>query len=47
MTFAEMRPYQDKTVVLNLADGEVTTAKISFVVDTEYEDIIVYVVSTK
>jgi hypothetical protein len=45
MTIAELRPYQDKTVILGLADGEITTGKIVFV-DAEYEDIIVDIVST-
>jgi hypothetical protein len=40
MTIAEITPYLDKTVILRLSDGEITTAKIAFV-DNEYEDIIV------
>jgi predicted membrane GTPase involved in stress response len=45
MTLAEIRPYQDRTVILHLADGEITTATIVFV-DAEYEDITVDVIST-
>jgi hypothetical protein len=40
MTIAEITPYLDKTVILRLSNGEITTAKIAFV-DNEYEDIIV------
>jgi hypothetical protein len=41
MTIAEITPpYLDKTVILRLPDGEITTAKIAFV-DNGYEDIIV------
>ena len=45
MTIAELRPYQDKTVVLNLHDGETVSVKILFV-DAEYEDIIVDIIHT-
>ena len=45
MTLAEIRLYQDKTVTLTLVDGEVATVKIIFV-DTEYEDVVVDIVST-
>ena len=45
MTLAEIRPYQDRTVILELADGEITTATIVFV-DAEYEDIVVDMIST-
>lgn len=45
MTIAELRRYQDKTVVLRLNDGEIATAKIAFV-DVEYEDIIVEILET-
>lgn len=45
MIMAEIRPYQDKTVILKLSDGEITTGKIAFV-DTEYEDIVVDIIST-
>ena len=45
MTIAEIRPYQDKMVILTLLDGEITTAKIAFV-DAEYEDIVVDVIRT-
>ena len=45
MTIAELRPYQDKTVILHLHDGETATAKIAFV-DDEYEDIIVDIIDT-
>lgn len=45
MTIAELKPYEDKTVVLHLTDGEIATAKIAFV-DAEYEDIIVDIIDT-
>lgn len=45
MTIAEIKPYQDKTVILTLSDGEIATAKIAFV-DAEYEDIVVDVIRT-
>ena len=45
MTIAEVRPYQDKTVILKLSDGEITTAKIAFV-DVEDEGIVVDIIST-
>jgi hypothetical protein len=45
MTIAEIRPYQDKKVILTLSDGEITTAKIAFV-DAEHEDIVVDVICT-
>ncbi len=45
MTIAEIRPYQDKTVTLNLSKGEITTAKILAVSD-EYNDFIVDIIST-
>ena len=45
MTIAELKPYQDKTVVLNLHDGECATAKVTYV-DEEYEDIIVDIFHT-
>ena len=45
MTIAELRPFQDKTVTLALSDGEITTAKISFV-DAEHEDIVVDIIQT-
>ena len=45
MTIAELKPYQDKTVVLNLHDGECVTAKVTYV-DAEYEDIIVNIFHT-
>jgi hypothetical protein len=35
MTIIELKTWQDKTVVLHLHDGEITTAKIDFV-DEEY-----------
>jgi hypothetical protein len=44
MTIAELRPYQDKTVILNLHDGETATVKIAFV-DAD-EDIIVDLINT-
>jgi hypothetical protein len=45
MTIGELSPYQDKTVVVQLSDGEISTAKIAFV-DAEYEDIVVDIIST-
>jgi hypothetical protein len=45
MNIAELKPYEDKTVILHMRDGEITTAKIVFV-DAEYEDIIVDIVQT-
>ncbi len=45
MQIAELKPYEDKTVILHLRDGEISTAKIVFV-DAEYEDIIVDIVQT-
>jgi hypothetical protein len=45
MTIDELKPWQEKTVVLHLYDGEVTTAKVD-VVDAEYEDIIVSVLTS-
>jgi hypothetical protein len=45
MTVAELKPYQDKTVVLRFWNGEIATVKIDFV-DAEYEDIIVDIINT-
>jgi hypothetical protein len=45
MTIDELRPYQDKTVVLHLDDGEIASVKIIFV-HTEYGDITVDIVHT-
>jgi hypothetical protein len=45
MTIDDLKPWQDKVVVLCLRDGEVTTAKVDFV-DSEYEDIIVTVLAS-
>lgn len=45
MTISELKPWQDKTVVLHLFDGEITTAKVDFV-DAEYGDIIVTVLAS-
>lgn len=45
MTIAELKPYQDKTVVLRFCDGEIATVKVDFV-DAEYEDIIVDIITT-
>jgi hypothetical protein len=45
MTIDELKPWQEKTVVLHLYDGEITTAKVDFV-DAEYEDIIVSVLTS-
>ena len=45
MTIAELEPYQDKTVVLHLHDGEIATVKIAYV-DAEYEDIVVDIFHT-
>jgi hypothetical protein len=45
MTFLEVRPYQDKIVILDLSDGEITKAKILFA-DAEYGDIVVDIITT-
>jgi hypothetical protein len=45
MTLDELKPWEDRVVVLHLHDGEVTTARVDFV-DSEYEDIIVTVLSS-
>jgi hypothetical protein len=45
MTLTEVQAYQDRTVIVKLMDGEVTTCKIVFV-DSEYEDIVVDILST-
>jgi hypothetical protein len=45
MTVSELRPFQDKIVVLHLKDGEIATVKVWFV-DAEYEDIIVDIIAT-
>ena len=45
MTVAELKQFEDQTVVLHLTDGEIATAEVVFV-DTEYEDIIVHIVTT-
>ena len=45
MTTAELHPYQDKTVVVRLSDGEVATVKI-ILVDSEHEDIVVDIIHT-
>jgi hypothetical protein len=45
MTIAELRPYQDKTVILHLHDGEIATVKVAFV-DVEYQDLIVDIINT-
>ena len=45
MTIDELRPWQDRMVVLYLHDGEITTAKIDFV-DAEYDYIIVSVMTS-
>ncbi len=45
MKITELKPYENKTVILHLLDGEIATAKIAFV-DAEYEDIIVEIIQT-
>jgi hypothetical protein len=45
MLIVDLQPYEDKTVILNLLDGEISTVKILFV-DTEYDDIIVDIIHT-
>jgi hypothetical protein len=45
MTIDEVRPYQDKSVILCLHDGEIARARILFV-DLEYEDIIVDIIDS-
>jgi hypothetical protein len=42
---AELLPYQHKTVILNLKDGEISTVKI-LSVETEDDDIIVEIIHT-
>lgn len=45
MLIAELLPYQRKTVILNLKDGEISTVKI-LSVETEDRDIIVEIIHT-
>jgi hypothetical protein len=45
MTIAEIRPYEHKTVILRLSNGEITTAKILHV-DDECNDFVVDILST-
>ena len=45
MTISELKPFEDREVVLDLKDGETLRAKVLFV-DFEYEDIIVDVLET-
>jgi hypothetical protein len=45
MTISDLKPYQDKTVVLRFRDGEVAKVKVAFV-DVEHEDIIADIVET-
>jgi len=45
MTFAEMKPWEDQTVVLTFADGEVAKVKVLLAND-EYADTIVDLIST-
>lgn len=45
MTIAELKPYQDKRVILHLHDGETATVTVTFV-DAEYEDIIAEIIET-
>jgi hypothetical protein len=45
MTTGDLKPWEDKTVVLHLYDGEITTAKVDFI-DAEYEDVIVTVLAS-
>jgi hypothetical protein len=45
MTISELKPYQDKTVVLRFHNGEVAKVKVAFV-DVEHEDIIADSVET-
>ena len=45
MTISELKPWEDRTVVLHFFDGEITTAKIDFV-DAEQEDIIITVLQS-
>ena len=42
---SELKPFENRTVVAHLNDGEIATVKIAFV-DAEYEDIIVDIVTT-
>ena len=45
MTISELKPWEDKTVVLHFFDGEITTARIDFI-DAEHEDIIITVLQS-
>jgi hypothetical protein len=45
MKISELKPYEDKTVILHWRNGEIAKVKIAFV-DAEYEDIIVDIVQT-
>jgi hypothetical protein len=45
MTVAELTPYQNKSVILRLNDGEIAKAKVVFVF-TEYEDMVVDIITT-
>jgi hypothetical protein len=45
MRIAELRPYQEQTVVLRLHDGEIATVRVVFV-DAEHDDIVVEIVHT-
>jgi small nuclear ribonucleoprotein (snRNP)-like protein len=45
VTAAELKPLQDRTVYLELCDGEKINAKIVYV-DEEYDDVIVDILDT-
>jgi hypothetical protein len=45
MTVEELTPYQNKSVILHLNDGEIAQAKVVFVF-TEYEDMVVDIITT-
>jgi hypothetical protein len=45
MKITELKPYEGKTVILHMHDGETATVKIALV-DAEYEDIIVDIIQT-
>jgi hypothetical protein len=45
MTITELTPYQNKSVILRLNDGEIAKAKVVFVF-AEYEDMVVDIITT-
>ena len=45
MTISELRPYEHKSVILRMKDGEIASVKVAFV-NEEYEDIFVDIIRT-